>query len=64
MSKVYAVREDNQQKVLVEIVCDRCDNTVKPYSDISTSGWTKSGRDNGPGSDKFETDLCPLCSSP
>jgi len=63
MANVYAVREDNGERVLVAIHCDRCDNTIKPNPDIPTSGWVKYGQDNGLGTTKVVETLCPECDS-
>ena len=59
--RIYAQREDGQCRVLVALKCDRCDAEIKPNRDIASSGWVKLGWDNGTGTEKFETDLCPEC---
>lgn len=45
MSRVYARREDDDRRVLVEIGCDApgCSATIKPNPKISDSGWVKFG---------------------
>lgn len=60
MARVYAVREDNGKRVLVEIVCDECKATIKPHPDIENSGWVKHGGTAADGFE-FEFDYCPRC---
>ena len=64
--RVYAVREDNNERVLYCIKCDGfdCDNEIKPDSKISESDWLKVGefQTNGIEScNKFELDFCNKC---
>ena len=60
--RIYAVREDSKQKILVAIRCDRCDEEVKPHPNIAESGWVKTGVYYGPGHiDNSESDNCPAC---
>lgn len=65
MTSVYAVREDNGKRVLVELQCDGsgCNAIIKPNPQISLSGWAYKGQDNGPGTDKLRWDYCPDCAS-
>jgi hypothetical protein len=69
MSKVYAVREDNRLRVLLEIQCDGrksdgewCTATIRPNREISKSGWTYRCWDSGIGTEVREMDYCPECS--
>lgn len=61
MSREYATR-DNGERVLLWATCDYpgCEETIHPHSDIASSGWTKTGSDDGPGTDRCEQDWCPL----
>lgn len=59
MPLVYAVREDNGERVLVEIQCDRCDATIKPDQYTSESGWVKHTRQHH--SETLEWWYCPDC---
>jgi hypothetical protein len=64
--RVYARREDNDQRVLLHLECDApgCDATIKPHPEINKSGWTKQGQYYGPGDDRnLEWDYCPEHSS-
>lgn len=58
MGRIYAVREDDGKRVLVEISCDLCGKTIKPNPDIAQSGWLKYGC---MGSEEFDRYLCPDC---
>lgn len=55
---MYAT-DDNEQRFLRYIRCDRCDAKLTPGPHVMTSGWVKRGSDYGLGSDKVEIDLCP-----
>lgn len=63
MSRVYATREDDGRRVLVEIACDHpgCPATVRPHADIAKSGWTKRGtyEDTYRGTTVVQWDFCP-----
>jgi hypothetical protein len=61
MSRIYATREDSGKKVLVELVCDRCGDKIKPNQNIQESGWTKHGYMDG-GGNIFESERCEGCS--
>lgn len=58
---VYATREDDGARVLVEIQCDApgCAAKIKPRPDIAQSGWMRYGQDDGLGTTKLEWDYCP-----
>ncbi len=62
MSRVYAVREDTGKRFLLEIECDHsgCSETIKPHSEITSSGWMKAGFDDPEQGGCFEYDFCPL----
>lgn len=60
MSRIYARREDNDQRVLICLKCDTCGATIKPHPEISKSGWTKRGQYYDPSDDRnIEWDYCP-----
>lgn len=61
MSRIYATREDNGKKILVELVCDKCSDTIKPNPDIAQSGWTRHGQKDHAGN-IFEYEYCAKCS--
>ncbi len=61
MSRIYAIREDDQKRILIEISCDSCNAKIKPNPHISSSGWTINGTDRGIGTDKLEWHYCPNC---
>ena len=61
MSYVYATTETGE-RFLVRIECDGCDASTRPHPEINKSGWTKTGWDNGLGTDKCEGVWCPNCS--
>ena len=58
--RVYAY-DDQGNKYLVKLTCDRCNNEVKPHKGIGKSGWMKYGWNNGFGTDMHEIHLCPNC---
>lgn len=60
MGRIYAVREDNGESVLVALRCDGCDAEIKPHPEIRESGWIKVGSSRGPG-DMSEAHYCPDC---
>lgn len=59
--RIYAVREDDKKRILVEIQCDSCDARIKPNPLISQSGWIKKGMYHGHGADQLEWHYCPSC---
>ena len=59
--RVYAVREDNGKRVLIEIQCDGCGAVIKPNPDISDSGWSKTGYQDNFGESWARNDWCPAC---
>ncbi len=59
--RIYAVREDDKKRILVEIQCDSCDARIKPNPQIAQSGWIKKGMYRGPGTDQLEWHYCPSC---
>jgi hypothetical protein len=62
MSRVYAIREDTSERILIEIVCDTCGTTLKPKT--AESGWIKRGfgtPDWGGPTYYVVTDYCPDC---
>jgi len=67
MGRIYAKREDDGRRILVEITCDTagCDASIKPNSEIAKSGWCKRGQmfesDMGV-KDAYEWHHCPPCS--
>jgi hypothetical protein len=61
MSRVYAIREDDQKRILVEISCDSCSAKIKPNPNIANSGWIKNGTDRGLGTGELEWHYCPNC---
>lgn len=60
MGRVYAIREDDGARVLLEIECDKCDATIKPHPDIANSGWVKEGITDTFG-ETIEWYYCPRC---
>lgn len=62
MSRIYAVREDDSRRILVEIVCDGCGAKIAPCPKIKESGWMKTGF--GKPGDLAEQDWCPNCYRP
>ncbi len=52
---IYATREDNRRRVLVELECDECDATIKPHPEIAQSGWRYAETDD------WRMDYCPDC---
>lgn len=61
---IYAIREDNGERVLVAIRCDGvgCDAEIKPNPNIAKSGWTTTGVNCSGHPDKSHRwDWCPLC---
>jgi hypothetical protein len=61
--RIYAVREDTKEKVLVEIKCDYCDATIKPHPSIRDSGWIAGGYYVSATGERGEWDSCPICAS-
>ena len=59
MSKIYAIVEDGDERILVRIQCDSCDAVIYPNKDIKEFGWIKKGWDNGSGTEKIECYFCP-----
>ena len=59
MARIYAIVEGSDERVLVRIECDFCDNSIKPNPDIAESGWMKSGNHNDPGC--YHVVYCPEC---
>lgn len=55
---IYAIREDDGKRILVEIQCDGCGATIKPAA--TDSGWTKTGV--YPRGDTESQFWCPNCS--
>lgn len=53
--------DDRGVQWVVYIKCDKCDATIRPTGRLYTSGWTFHGFYIGPGTDKYESDLCPKC---
>ena len=39
MPRIYARREDNGERILVAIQCDKCDAEIEPHPGIARSGW-------------------------
>lgn len=56
--RIYITSPEGTRRLTL-IQCDECDATIKPNPLISKSGWVKNYQDNGPGTDKFQKDLCP-----
>lgn len=61
MSRVYAT-DDNGERFLRYLECDRCGARIKPHPDIANSGWTKHGIDDPKRGGRFEWAYCPECS--
>lgn len=59
--KIYAVREDDKKRILVEIQCDSCGTRIKPNPQIPQSGWIKKGMHHGHRTDHLEWHYCPSC---
>ena len=59
--RIYAKRDDNGKKILVEIQCDGCSATIKPNPTIQDSGWTKEGWQEKSGESYHTNDYCPSC---
>jgi hypothetical protein len=51
VSRVYARREDNDERVLLYLTCDEpgCTEKLKPGPDVAKSGWMKQRLDDGAG---------------
>jgi len=61
MSRIYAIREDNGERVLLRIECDGrdCSAAIVPHRDIAQSGWVKRGfRVDDVTTESF---YCPRC---
>lgn len=63
MSRIYAVREDDSKRILVEIVCDGCGMKIVPHPKIGDSGWMKAGF-TLPTGDIVVHEYCPNCYRP
>ena len=60
MSRVYAVREDDGKRVLVEIRCDGCQAVRPRRADVPDSGWVKHEY-MLKGVYQYERNFCPQC---
>jgi hypothetical protein len=59
VSRVYAV-DENGERFLRHLECDKCSKKIKPRPDIACSGWTKRGEIvNG---ELSEWHYCEVCS--
>jgi len=63
MGRIYARREEEIMNVFfVGLECDHCDAFIKPFSEISKSGWMKTGTYREPGRDNSYCGYwCPDC---
>lgn len=63
MSRIYAVREDNDERFLHRIKCDSCDLEIPPDEFIKSSGWMRYGALDRYTNEKVEWEYCPNCDS-
>ena len=62
MGKIYATREDDGKRILIELQCDACASKIKPNPNINKSDWSVVGSNNGPGTDEIIKYYCDRCS--
>lgn len=64
MSRIYAtvtVDGEEPKRKLVRLECDSpgCGESIKPYPDIASSGWTSRGHQNMATRETARWDYCP-----
>jgi hypothetical protein len=62
MTKIFAVREDNQERMLIAIKCESCGVEIKPVPSLEAVGWTKLVQRIG--TEKFVWHYCEDCGDP